>query len=372
MIPYGKQSIDDDDIEAVVSVLRSDWLTTGPAVEAFESSFAKYVGVSHAVAFCNGTAALHALCFACDLGKGDEVITTPLSFVATANAIVYTGATPVFVDIDPNTLLLDPKKIEKRITPQTKAVLTVDYAGQPSYYSELQSICDKHGILLLADACHAVGAEYNENKVGSLAAMSAFSFHPVKHITTGEGGMVTTDSLELKNKLKQFRNHGIATDFKEREKSGVWEYDMKSLGYNYRITDLQCALGMTQLKKLDVWITKRNQIAEKYNEAFAKCSDIEVIEQLDSIVNAYHLFVIKVKKEKRNRLITELREKGIGVNVHYKPIYLHTYYKDTLQIKGNCPVAESVYDEIISIPIFPLLTEAEQDFILSTIIQLCE
>lgn len=364
-IPYGKQSIDNDDIQAVIDVLKSDWLTTGPKVNEFEEVIASFVDSKYAVAVSNGTAALHCAMFATEIQQGDEVIVTPMTFAASSNAILYMGAKPVFADIEEDTLLIDTNKIEEKITPKTKAVVSVDYAGQPCDYDAIRTICNKYGLVYISDACHAIGAEYRGKKVGSLADLTCFSFHPVKHITTGEGGAVTTNSSKYKDKLRLFRNHGITTDHRQREKIGSWFYEMTELGFNYRITDIQCALGISQLKKLPAWIKKRNEIAEKYDNAFSKTS-IQPLSTGDSVLNAYHLYVVKIHN--RNEVFDKMREAGIGVNVHYIPVHQHPYYQKLGYKKSLCPVAEKVYKLIISLPMYPGLTDKQQNHVIKTIL----
>ena len=268
-IPYGRQWIDEEDIATVCQVLRSDWLTTGPSINEFENIFAQRVDATSAVAVSNGTAALHAAMFALELEPGDEVIVPPMTFAATSNCVVFQGGVPVFSDVDEETLLLDPAQIEAIITPKTRAIIAVDYAGQPCDYDALKIIADRHRLTLVADACHSLGAAYKGRPVGSLADLNTFSFHPVKHITTGEGGCVTTNDENLARRMKLFRNHGISTDHQQREQQGSWFYEMVALGYNYRLTDFQCALGLSQLKKLPGWITRRQEIAQAYGKAFA-------------------------------------------------------------------------------------------------------
>ena len=247
MIPYGRQVIDEEDVQAVIDVLRSDWLTTGPSISEFEQTFAECVKAKEAVAVSSGTAALHAAMFALDIAPGDEVIVPAMTFAATANCVVFQGATPVFVDVDPRTMLINPEQVKARITPHTKAVIAVDFTGHPANYDELRSITEHHGINLVADACHSLGASFKDRSVGTLADLNTFSFHPVKHIATGEGGMITTDNRQMAQRMRRFRNHGINTDHRQREQQGSWFYEMIDLGYNYRITDLQCALGLSQL-----------------------------------------------------------------------------------------------------------------------------
>ena len=276
-IPYGRQQIDEDDIAAVVDVLRSDWLTTGPMVDKFEQAVADYTGAKYAVAVSSGTAALHAAMFAIGIGPGDEVIVPPMTFVATANAVVYQGGTPVFVDIEAETLLINPDLIEEKITPRTKAIIAVDYAGQPCDYDALREIADQHNLFLVADACHSLGAKYKGRKVGTLADLTVFSFHPVKPITTGEGGMVVTDNAEWTEQIRRFRNHGITSDHRQRQEQRTWHYEMTALGRNYRLSDIQCALGVTQLGNLQKNIEKRQRIANRYALCLA---DLPAVESL--------------------------------------------------------------------------------------------
>jgi perosamine synthetase len=363
-LPYGRQWLDDDDIAAVVGVLRSEWLTTGPKVGEFERTFADFVGAREAVAVTNGTAALHTAMHALEIGPGDEVIVPAMTFAATANCVVFLGGSPVFCDVDPDTLLLDPALIETKITPRTKAIIAVDYGGQPCEYDPLRTIADRHGLQLVADACHALGGTYKGNPVGSLVALSTFSFHPVKHITTGEGGMVTTNDTELAQRMRIFRNHGITTDHHQRETQGSWFYEMVELGYNYRLTDIQCALGMSQLRKLPGWVTRRQEIAQLYNTAFTEIPAVEPMEVRNDVSHAYHLYVIRLDLDKlhvdRAAVFSALRAEGIGVNVHYIPVHLHPFYQDRLGTgPGLCPVAEAAYERIISLPIFPRMTDAD-------------
>jgi len=362
MIPYGRQSIDEEDIQAVVEVLRSDWLTTGPKVEEFERAFARAVGAKHAVAVSSGTAALHAAMYALGIGPGDEVIVPPMTFAATANCVVFQGGTPVFADVEEETLLIDPKEVERRITPRTRAIIAVDYAGQPCDYDELCRIAKKNNIYLVSDACHALGAKYKGRPVGSLADLTVFSFHPVKHITTGEGGMITTDHPELADRMGIFGNHGITTDHSQREALGSWFYEMVDLGYNYRITDFQCALGLSQLKKLPIWLKRRHEIADEYRKFFSGSIDFEPLIVRDKVYHAYHLYIIRLKSKKkdltRNHVFKWLRTEGIGVNVHYIPVHLHPFYQTRFKTgPGLCPVAEAAYAEIISLPIYPAMTK---------------
>ncbi len=362
-IPYGRQSIDEQDIEAVVEVLRSDWLTTGPNVESFEGTIAGFVGAANAVAVSSGTAALHAAMYAIGIGPGDEVIVPPITFAATANAVVFQGGIPVFADVDEDTLLINPERIREKITLRTKAIIAVDYAGHPCDYDALRKIADEKGIVLVADACHALGAAYKGRMAGSLADLTVFSFHPVKHITTGEGGMVTTDNPDYVKRMRMFRNHCIDADFRQREEKGAWFYQMVDLGYNYRISDFQCALGMSQLKKLPEWIQRRQEIAAVYDRFFVEQKRVRSLQVNPNVKHAYHLYVVRV--DDRDGVFKALRSNGIGVNVHYVPVHLHPYYKQKFRYgEGLCPVAEKVYGEIISLPMYQGLTEELQDICL--------
>jgi perosamine synthetase len=417
-IPYARQWIDEEDIQSVVEVLRSDWLTTGPKVAEFEKAIAGFVGAEEAVAVSSGTAALHAAMYAIGIGPGDEVILSPMTFVATANAVVFQGGIPIFADVDPDTLLIDPNEVERKISPRTKAVIAVDYAGQPCDYDSLGSIARHHGLFLIADACHSLGAEYKGRNVGTLADLTIFSFHPVKHITTGEGGMITTDVPALAERMRLFRNHGITRDPEKfvhacppdgrrgspltihhtttnnqefSTVNGQWYYEMQDLGYNYRITDIQCALGLSQLKKLPEFIRRRCEIAAKYDETLADIPGIEplglrpdVLSAKQAVIkaqsldrklksdlqsrnskvetrnsqHAYHLYVVKADFNTlgtdRVTLFQSFYEKGIGLNVHYIPVHLQPFYKNKFNTgSGLCPAAEAAYKSIISLPLFP-------------------
>jgi perosamine synthetase len=367
VLPYGRQWIDDDDVAAVAAALRSDWLTTGPLVGRFEQAFAAAVGAREGVAVNSGTAALHAATFALGIGPGDEVIVPPLTFAATANCVVYQGGTPVFADVDPATLLLDPERVKAGITPRTKAIITVDYAGQPSYYDDLRALASRHGLALVADACHAPGGTDRDRPVGSLADLNTFSFHPVKHIATGEGGMVTTDDPELARRMRQFRNHGITTDHRQREATGSWFYEMTDLGYNYRLPDVLCALGLSQLTKLPAWVARRREIAARYDAAFADTPGVRPLKVRAHVRHAYHLYVIRVSGD-RGRVFAALRAEGIGVNVHYVPVHLHPFYRRRFGTgPGLCPVAESAYEQVLSLPIFPRMADADADDVIRAV-----
>jgi perosamine synthetase len=371
-LPYGRQWLDEDDIADVVEVLRSDWLTTGPKVEEFEQAFADFVGVKEAVAVSSGTAALHAAMYATGIGSGDEVVVPPMTFAASANCVVYQGGTPVFADVDPDTLLIDPAQVASKLTPRTRAVVAVDYTGQPCDYDELRGLVSQHDLFLVADACHAPGATYKGRSVGSLADLSAFSFHPVKHISTGEGGMITTDDSELARRMRIFRNHGITTDHRQREQQGSWIYEMVDLGYNYRLTDVQCALGLSQLRKLPEWVARRQAIARQYDEAFAELPAVEPLGLREEVSHAYHLYVVQLGLEHlradRGQVFSALVAEGIGVNVHYIPVHLHPFYRKRFGTgPGLLPVAEAAYQRLITLPIFPRMRRQDVDDVIRAV-----
>lgn len=370
MIPYGRQTIEEDDIQAVVDVMRSDYLTTGPKIAEFEKCVADYVGAKYAVAISNDTAALHAACHAAGIGPGDEVITTPITFAASSNCVLYCGGTPVFADIDPKTYNIDPEDIKRKITDKTKAIIAVHLAGQPCDMDAIHAIAKEHNLIVIEDAAHALGSEYKGKKIGSLSDMTTFSFHPVKPITTGEGGMIVTDNEELYQKLVLFRSHGITRNpaLMTREE-GPWFYQQLDLGYNYRLTDIQCALGVSQMKKLGSFLERRRAIAARYDEAFADCENIVTPYQMPDTVSGWHLYIIQVLNCDRREVFEKLRENGIGVNVHYIPVYEHPYYQEHGFSGVHCPVAEEVYSHIISLPMFPGLTDAQQEEVIEKVKQ---
>jgi perosamine synthetase len=369
LLPYGHQQIDDDDLHAVVEVLRSDWITTGPQVAAFEVAFAEHVGAKYAVSFSSGTAALHAAVFAAGIGPGDEVITTPMTFAASANCVLYQGGTPVFVDVRPDTLNIDPSRIKSAITAKTKALIPVDYTGQPVDLDEINATAAEHNLVVIEDAAHALGAMYRQRPVGTLTTMTMFSLHPVKHITTGEGGMITTDHAELARRLRIFRNHGITTEARDRQEKASWFYGMVALGYNYRLTDFQCALGHSQLKKLAGWLARRREIADRYTTAFAAMPEIQPPVIVSNREPAWHLYVIQLNLERlcvdRAQIFQALRAENIGVNVHYIPVPWHPYYQQLGYAKGQWPVAESAYERILSLPIFPMMSDQDVDDVIT-------
>lgn len=352
ILPYGKQSIDKDDIEAVVKVLKSDFVTQGPVIESFERKVAEYTGAKYAVAFCNGTAALHGACFAAGVSPGDEVITTPITFLASSNCVLYCGGTPVFADINLDTYNLDPDEVANKITSRTKAIIAVDFSGQPAEMDRLSMLARDQGVVLIQDAAHSLGATFGGRKVGSLADMTMFSFHPVKHITTGEGGIITTDSELFRDRLLLFRNHGMTKDPQLMERNdGPWYYEMQSLGYNYRMTDIQAALGVSQMDKLNRFVERRREIAEMYNRAFVNQSHISIPYQHPEADSSWHLYVIRWANG-RDQAFEELRRRKIGVHLHYIPIYKQPYYQRLAYADAQCPNAEDYYKSAMTLPIF--------------------
>jgi UDP-4-amino-4,6-dideoxy-N-acetyl-beta-L-altrosamine transaminase len=371
-LPYGRQSIDEEDIAAVVETLRSDWLTTGPKVNDFEEAFAARVGARHAVSFSSGTAALHGATFAAGIGAGDEAITSPLTFAATANCVLYQEGRPVFADVRQDTLNIDTDRIAKLVTPRTKALLPVDYAGHPADLGELSAIANHHGLTVIEDACHALGAEYRGRRVGSISQMTVFSFHPVKHLTTGEGGMVTTDNPDFADTLRKFRNHGISSGARERQAQGQWYYEMVLLGFNYRLTDIACALGLRQLSKLESNLARRREIAAKYKVAMNGISEISLAFVDEKILPAWHLYPIRLElrslSASRAEIFQALRAENIGINVHYIPVHLHPYYHERFGYKrGDYPLAESAYDSLISLPMFHGMSDRDVDDVICAV-----
>lgn len=362
-LPYGRQEIGDADIKAVVEALCSDWLTTGPRVGQFEKAFARFCGATEGVAVNSGTAALHAAMRAVGIGPGDEVIVPAITFAASANAAIYEGGTPVFADVEADTLLIDPSCVEKLITPKTKAIVAVDYAGQPADYDALRALAKNRNIAIVADACHAPGATYKGRMAGTLADISCFSFHPVKHLTTCEGGMTLTDNREKAAHMRRFRNHGIDSDHRKRDAEGTFAYDMVEIGYNYRLPDVQCALGLAQLERLPRWVVKRRTVAAWYEDALRGMTHVRPLRVHADRTNAYHLYVVRLDLAKlsidRARAFAHLRERGIGANVHYAPVYLHSYYRSRGFQTGLCPVAEQTYREILTLPMFPAMSQGD-------------
>lgn len=374
-IPYGQQWIDEEDIEAVVGVLKSDYLTTGPKIKEFEEKLAELVDAKYAVAISNGTAALHAACFAAGLDVGDEIITSPITFAASANCALYLHATPVFADIDKDTYNIDPEDIKRKITERTKAIIPVHYTGQPCNMDEIMRIAEEHNLIVIEDGAHALGAVYKGKKIGSIGDMTTFSFHPVKHITTGEGGAIITDDKKLYEKLMLFRSHGITREAdKLLNNYGPWYYEQQALGYNYRMSDIQAALGVSQLKKLDFYIKKRIEYIEMYNEAFEGVEGIITPYQYSDSKSSWHLYVIQLELEKlkidRKEFFNELVNRKIGVNVHYIPVYYHPYYQNLGYRKGICPIAEKLYERIITLPLYPKMDKEDVTYVINNVKEL--
>lgn len=368
-IPYGHQSIGEEDIQSVIEVLRSDWLTTGPAVDLFERELASYVGARHAVAVNSGTSALDIAIQALDLPEGSEIITTPFTFAATSNAILYNDHVPVFADIDPVTRNIRPDEIRRKITPKTRAITYVDYAGHPCAIDEIQEIAQEHDLLLIEDACHAFGASYKNRKIGTFADLTVFSFHPVKPITTGEGGAVVTDDPDLDAKLRLLRSHGITRDVGSMFGEGAsWGYDMQLLGRNYRMTDIQAALGVSQLTKIETYIKRRNGLAALYEELIGDIPWLETPQSCTDVTHGWHLYTVLLDGIKRNDLYCYLHQNNIGANVHYIPIYRFTYYRKRLQFDPQAfPVVENTFNRIITLPLHPAMTENELEYVAETL-----
>ena len=365
-IYYGKQWIDEKDIYAVDEVLRSDYVTCGPKTQELERSLEQYTGARHAVAVSNGTAALHCACMTAGIGAGDEVITTPLTFAASANCALYCGAKPVFADVEEDTYNIDPKSIEDKITDKTKAVVAVDFTGQAVKHREIREICDRHHLIFIEDAAHAIATTYNGVQVGNLADITTFSFHPVKTITGGEGGAVLTNSDELYQKIQLVHTHGITHDpvlMEEPVHEGPWYYEQIMLGYNYRITDIQAALIVSQMKKLDQFKARRKRIVKMYDEAFAQIPEIIVQKEIAESDTCRHLYIIRLDTEKlsctRREFFDAMSAENVQCQIHYVPVYWFPYYQKLGYKKGLCPVAEEVYKGIMSIPLYPRMTDQD-------------
>ena len=372
-IPYGRQFIDEDDIKEVVKVLKSPWITQGTKIREFEEALCKYTGAKYAVVVSSGTAALHIACLAAGIKQGDEVITSPITFVASANCVLYCGGKPVFADIQEDTINIDPQEIKKKISKRTRAIIPVHFAGHPCDLEEIYSIAKDNNLIVIEDACHALGAEYKGYKIGSckFSDMTVFSFHPVKSITTGEGGAVLTNNEELYEKILMLRTHGITKDKNKllNKNEGDWWYEMHYLGFNYRITDFQCALGLSQLKKLDRFIQYRRKIVEIYNKELSKIDKIILPVERPYVKSSWHIYYIRLKNSKKRKEVFEfLREQNIGVQVHYIPVYLQPYYIKAFGYKeGCCPKAESYYKSTITIPLFVGLKKSEIKYIVDCI-----
>lgn len=371
---YGHQLIEDDDIQAVVDVLKSDFLTCGPYVEKAERALAAYNGAKHAVAVSSGTAALHCACMAAGIGPGDEVITTPLTFAASANCVLYCGGSVVFADVDPDTYNIDPASIESKITERTKAIIAVDFTGQAVKIKEIRQICDRYGLVFIEDAAHSIGTKYDGRMVGSLADMTCFSFHPVKTITSGEGGAILTDDEQWHQKLVLAHTHGITHDAELMETceiEGSWYYEQIALGYNYRITDFQCALLISQLSKIDSFIAHRKEIASRYSEAFSKIPGIILQKEIPESDTCRHLYPIRLDQEilfcTRREFFDAMSAEGVQCQIHYIPVYWFPYYQKLGHKKGECPVAELVYQQILTLPLYPAMTDGDMEDVIKAV-----
>lgn len=375
---YGHQYIDEADVRAVAEVLTSDFLTCGPKVTELEERLCELTGAKYAVVCSNGTAALHIAALAAGLGEGDELITTPITFAASANCALYCGAKPVFADINPKTYNISPMSVAENISDRTKAVVAVDFTGQAVELEPLLKLCHDNGIILIEDAAHSIGTKYNGKAVGSIADMTTFSFHPVKTVTGGEGGAVLTNNEELYQKLLLFRAHGITREesLLEHESHGPWYYEQLDLGYNYRITDIQCALILSQLDKLDNFSKRRREIVARYNEAFCEMPELFVQEEIRESDTTRHLYILRIVPEKlridRKGFFEALAAENICCNVHYIPVYRHPYYEKLGYKKGLCPNAEKLYDEILSLPLYYTLTDSDVEDVITAVRKIVE
>ena len=364
-LPYGKQNLDNKEIEEVIDTLKSDWITTGPKMKLFEDKFKKYIGSEFAVAVNSGTAALHVSTSSINIQPGDEVITTPLTFVASANCVVYRGGTPVLADIKKNTYNIDPSEIKKKITSRTKAIIPVHFAGQPCDMDEICEIAEENDLYVIEDAAHAIDAEYKGRKIGNISDLTIFSFHPVKNITTAEGGMVTTNDSELNEKLLMFRTHGITKDaIKRFGKSGDFYYDMQYLGFRYNLSELHSALGVQQLDKLESFQKRRREVVKIYNKELGQIEEITIPYVKNDVKHSWHLYVIQLNLEKlsvdRDQIFKALRAENIGVNVHYIPVHYHSFYQNKFGLKqGMLPNVEWLYPRLITIPLFSKISDED-------------
>lgn len=371
---YGRQWIGEDDVQAVAGTLRGDYITCGPSVTALEQKLCEVTGAKYAVSVCNGTAALHCAAIAAGLGPGDEVITTPLTFAASANCAVYVGAKPVFADVNPETYNIDPDSIEAHITERTKAIVAVDFTGQAVEHDRIREICDRHGLTLIIDAAHAIGTKYNGKPEGTLGDMTCFSFHPVKTITSGEGGAITTNDPELYKKLHLASQHGIVhdqADFVDKDPEGPWVYEMQTLGFNYRMTDFQAALLTSQLHKLKEFSDRRKAIVNRYNEAFADVPELFIQKEIPQSDTTRHLYIIQLQLDKltctRREFFDAMAAENVQCQVHYVPVYYFPFYQKMGYTKGLCPNAEHIYKGIMSIPLYPMMTDEDVESVITAV-----
>ena len=376
---YGRQWITEEDAEEIKKTALSDFVTCGPKVDELEKKLCEYTGAKYAVACTNDTSALHIAALAAGVGPRDEIITTPLTFMASSNCALYCGATPVFADVDPITYNIDPQSIEEHITPRTKAVVAVDYTGQVVDIDAIRKICDKHNLILIEDAAHSIGSKYNGKMVGTLADMTCFSFHPVKTVTAGEGGAILTDNKEYYEKLKLLRSHGMEHDASKMIDGipeGPWYYEQQMLGFNYRMTDLQAALLCSQLNKIDMFVKRRKEIVAKYNEAFKDMPEIICPKDIPASDSSRHLYVIRLNFDKlscsRREFFDALGAENIICQIHYIPVYYFPYYRSLGYNKGLCPNAEKIYEGIMSIPLYPKMTDRDVEDVISAVKKVVE
>ncbi|MCI5954009.1 MAG: UDP-4-amino-4,6-dideoxy-N-acetyl-beta-L-altrosamine transaminase [Lachnospiraceae bacterium] len=377
-IAYGKQCVEQDDIDAVVETLRSDFITCGPKVDALEEKLCEVTGARYAVVVSNGTAALHLAALAAGFGEGDEVIVSSVTFAASSNCVLYCGAKPVFADIRPDTYNIDPESIEKLITPRTKGIVAVDFTGQAVEHDAIREICKKHNLILIEDAAHAIGTKYKGRPVGSIADMTCFSFHPVKTVTSGEGGAITTNDEQLYHRLMRLRTHGITRNPEEmvHPTDALWYNEQVELGYNYRMTEFQAALLLSQLKKLPKFSARRKEIVEKYDKAFSEMPEIFVQREIPESDTTRHLYILRLNLDKltcdRRQFFDALYAENTRPQVHYLPVYWHSYYEKLGYQKGICPNAEKYYEEVMSIPLYYSLTDADTDDVIRAVKKVVE
>lgn len=375
---YGHQYIDEADIQAVVDTLKSDFLTCGPKVEKLEQKLCALTGAPYCTAVSNGTAALHVACLAAGIGPGDEVITTPITFAASANAILYCGGTPVFADIDPETYEIDPASVEAHITGRTKAVIAVDFTGAPCDYEALRSICKKHHLLLIEDAAHSIGTRYQGTPVGSIADLTTFSFHPVKTITAGEGGAVMSRDPNLARRVLMFARHGITRDpdLLQEQGNSNWYYEQQMLGYNYRMTDIQCALALSQLDKIDYFTARRRELVQRYDDVLAELPEVHIQKEYEGADTVRHLYILRLDLDRlscgRREFYDAMQAENIGVNVHYIPVYWFPYYQSLGYRKGLCPNAEAYYESSMTLPLFYGMTDQDQEDVICAVKKVLE
>lgn len=375
---YGHQYIDEADIQAVVDTLKSDFLTCGPKVEELERRLCALTGAAYCTAVSNGTAALHIACLAAGIQPGDEVITTPITFAATANAVLYCGGRPVFADIDPETYEIDPASVEAHVTEKTRAVIAVDFTGAPCHYDALRAICERNHLLLIEDAAHSIGTSYRGAAVGSIADLTTFSFHPVKTITAGEGGAVMSRDPELARRVSMLARHGITRDpglLQERGNSN-WYYEQQMLGYNYRLTDIQCALALSQLDKLDRFAARRRELVRRYDEMLRELPEVQLQKEYEGADTVRHLYILRLDFDRlscgRREFYDAMQAENIGVNVHYIPVYWFPYYQSLGYQKGLCPNAEAYYGSSMTLPLFYGMTDLDQEDVIRAVKKVLE